>query len=144
MSQAFVIRERQLFGGLVVPRVTPGFKVGSSELVDFLKGRLRERAEDRNEVFTVYIPDSTGQSNVLVCFAYESTDEIPFGDVFALVPKGIYAVFKPNGEYSDPIEDLWVQAKAAADLGSITRAYGAEMEIFHRDGSVELLISVAS
>lgn len=142
MSQGIVIREQQLFGGLVVPRVVPGFKVSGSELVEFLKGRLRERGTLDADIYTVYVPDSFGQNNVLVCFAYESTDQIPFGDVFTLVPKGIYANFKPNGEYVDQVEDLWAQVKVATDSGVIIRAFAEEIEICHPDGSVELNVSI--
>ncbi|MBJ8340539.1 GyrI-like domain-containing protein [Antrihabitans sp. YC3-6] len=143
MTHDIAVREAQIFGGLVVPRVVPGFKVSGSDLVDFLKGRLRERDEHAQPVYTIYIPDSAHQNNVLVCFPYENVESIPLGDVFTKVPKGIYAIFRPSGEYSDPIEDVWAQVDVAAESGEIVRAFLEEIEICDSDNRIELYISIA-
>ena len=143
MSAAEIaLREAQLFGGLVVPRVTPGFKVSGSDLVEFLKGRIAERSTERRAVYTVYVPDPVGQYNAVVGRPYDSVDQIPVGDVFFKVPGGVYAVFRPNGEYADPIEDVWAQVWAASDSGAIVRAYSEEVEVCSSVDQIELYISV--
>ncbi|KAA0023793.1 AraC family transcriptional regulator [Antrihabitans cavernicola] len=144
MTHEIVVREAQIFGGLVIPRVLPGFKTSGSDLVEFLKGRLRDRDRQAAEdIYTIYIPDPSGQNNALVCFAYDYHSEIPIGDVFARSPKGIYAIFRPIGEYSDPVEDVWAQVHGAADSGEINRAFAEEIEILHPDGGIELHISIS-
>ena len=142
MTHFVDVRESQVFGGLVVPRVAPGFEVGNGDLVKFLQDRLRDRRTDQADVYTVYLPDSAGQYNALIAFPYESVDGIPLGDVFALVPKAVYAVFKPNGEFADPLEDVWTQAKSAIATGTVERARTEDIEILRSSGEVELHISI--
>ena len=67
MTHEIVSREAQIFGGLVIPRVMPGFKTSGGELAEFLRGRLRDRGGDGADIHTVYVPDSFGQNNALVC-----------------------------------------------------------------------------
>jgi hypothetical protein len=144
MTQDIAARDAQIYGGLVVPRVVPSFKVSASELVDFLKDRLRERDEaEQRAIYTIYVPDPTKkQYNVLVAYPYATTDEVPVGDVFVLVPKGVYARFVPIGEYQDPIEDVWAQVDAATASADIVRAYNEELEVWRTPDDVELFISV--
>lgn len=144
MTQDMASREEQIYGGLVVPRVVPSFKVSASELVDFLKDRLRERGGAGDQpIHTIYVPDPTKkQYNVLVSYPYQSTDEVPVGDVFIRVPRSVYARFVPIGEYRDPIEDVWAQVDAATASADIVRAYDEEIEVWHSSGEVELYISV--
>jgi hypothetical protein len=144
MTHDIVPREEQIYGGLVVPRVVPSFKVSASELVDFLKDRLRERdGGDQRPIHTIYVPDPTRkQYNVLVSHPYPATGEVPVGDVFIQVPRGVYARFVPIGEYQDPIEDVWAQVDSATASADIVRAYDEEIEVWHSPDDVELFISV--
>lgn len=137
-------RDEQIYGGLVVPRVVPSFKVSSSELVDFLKDRLHDRdpSSDR-EIHTIYVPDPSKKNyNVLVCHTYASLDEVPVGDLLIRVPKGVYARFVPIGEYKDPIEDVWAQVDAATASAEIVRVYDEEIEVWRSAADVELYISI--
>ncbi|MFE7745469.1 effector binding domain-containing protein [Nocardia sp. NPDC057455] len=142
MSYAIVVRAEAVFGGLVVPRVRPSFKVSNSDLIDFLKDRLRDRAGEDRPMYTVYVPDPAGNYNAVVCFEYPSPDAVPVGDVLVRVPKGVYARFAPNGDYHDPVEDVWAQVDDATASAEITRAYREEIEIWHGPESVELFISI--
>ncbi|MFE3444343.1 GyrI-like domain-containing protein [Nocardia sp. NPDC059180] len=146
MSYSIVVRSAAIYGGLVVPRVRPSFKVSNSELIEFLKDRLRDRAEGTSAaegpMFTVYVPDPTETYNALVGFEYPAAEAAQVGDVLVRVPKGVYARFVPNGDYHDPVEDAWAQVDDATASAEITRAYREEIEIWHGPHSVELFISI--
>jgi predicted transcriptional regulator YdeE len=134
-------RDEQIYGGLVVPRVVPSFKVSASDLVDFLKDRLRERDGD-GPVHVIYVPDPKKNYNVLVCYPYSTVADVPLGSLLIRVPSGVYAKFVPIGEYKDPIEDVWAQVDAATASADILRAYDEEIEIWRTPDEVELYISV--
>ncbi|BDU08536.1 AraC family transcriptional regulator [Nocardia cyriacigeorgica] len=146
MSYSIVVRSEAIYGGLVVPRVRPSFKVSNSELIEFLKDRLRDRAAGsgaaEGPMFTVYVPDPTETYNALVGFEYPVPEAAQIGDVLVRVPKGVYARFVPNGDYHDPVEDVWAQVDDATASAEITRAYREEIEIWHGPHSVELFISI--
>ncbi|MQY29838.1 effector binding domain-containing protein [Nocardia aurantia] len=152
MTYSIVVRSEAVFGGLVVPRVRPSFKVSNGELIEFLRDRLRDRGDtelgDQGDtaagrpLFTVYVPDPAGNYNVLIGYDYASSDTVPIGDVLARVPKGVYARFEPNGDYHDPVEDVWAQVDDATASAEITRAYREEIEIWRGVSEVELLISI--
>ncbi|MBF6097645.1 AraC family transcriptional regulator [Nocardia cyriacigeorgica] len=146
MSYSIVVRNEAIYGGLVVPRVRPSFKVSNSELIEFLKDRLRDRAAGgaaaEGPMFTVYVPDPTETYNALVGFEYPAPEAAHVGDVLVRVPKGVYARFVPNGDYHDPVEDVWAQVDDATASAEITRAYREEIEIWHGPHSVELFISI--
>lgn len=146
MSYSIVVRSEAIYGGLVVPRVRPSFKVSNSELIEFLKDRLRDRtvgsAAAGGPMFTVYVPDPTETYNALVGFEYRAPEAAHVGDVLVRVPKGVYARFVPNGDYHDPVEDVWAQVDDATASAEITRAYREEIEIWHGPHSVELFISI--
>ncbi|MFE7800426.1 MULTISPECIES: effector binding domain-containing protein [unclassified Nocardia] len=146
MTYAIVVRGEAIYAGLVVPRVRPSFKVSNSDLIEFLKDRLRDRAGEQRRsdhpMYTVYVPDPAGNFNAVVCFEYPAPDVVPVGDVLVKVPKGVYARFVPNGDYHDPVEDVWAQVDDATASAEITRAYREEVEIWHGPESVELFISI--
>ncbi|BCK53219.1 effector binding domain-containing protein [Nocardia wallacei] len=142
MSYSIVVRDEALYGGLVVPRVRPSFKVSNSELIEFLRDRLRDREGADHPLYTVYVPDPAGNYNVLVSYDYPDVDALPVGDVLIKVPKGVYARFEPNGDYHDPVEDVWAQVDDATASAEITRAYREEIEIWRGPAEVELLISI--
>ncbi|WP_216914466.1 GyrI-like domain-containing protein [Nocardia sp. NBC_01377] len=142
MSYAIVVRNEAIYGGLVVPRVRPSFKVSNSDLIEFLKDRLRDRAATSQPLFTVYVPDPAGNYNAMVCFEYRAPQAVPVGDLLVRVPKGVYARFEPNGDYHDPVEDVWAQVDDATASAEITRAYREEIEIWRGPESVELFISI--
>jgi predicted transcriptional regulator YdeE len=150
MTYAIVVRREAIYGGLVVPRVRPSFKVSNSDLIEFLKDRLRDRAvaesADDTDIdrpmYTVYVPDPAGNYNALVCFEYADPGAAPVGDVLVKVPKGVYARFAPNGDYHDPVEEVWAQVDDATASAEITRAYREEIEIWRGPESVELFISI--
>jgi len=150
MSYSIVVRDPAIYGGLVVPKVRPSFKVSNSELIEFLKDRLRDRAGDHElpaedrPMYTVYVRTPTGTYNAVVCFEYRGSDSALVGDVLVRVPKGVYARFRPNGDYHDPVEDVWAQVDDATASAEITRAYREEIEIWHGPHSVELFISIAT
>ncbi|WP_040792114.1 GyrI-like domain-containing protein [Nocardia paucivorans] len=152
MSYTIVVRGEAIYGGLVVPKVRPSFKVSNSELIEFLRDRLRERAEEVDgrssavdrPMYTVYVRTPTGTYNALVSFEYPAPAAAPVGDLLVRVPRGIYARFVPNGDYHDPVEDVWAQVDDATASAEITRAYREEIEIWHGSDSVELLISIAA
>lgn len=64
MSYSIVVRDEALYGGLVVPRVRPSFKVSNSELIEFLRDRLRDREGADHPLYTVYVPDPVSNYNV--------------------------------------------------------------------------------
>ncbi|MEV6277885.1 effector binding domain-containing protein [Nocardia sp. NPDC051832] len=142
MSYTIAVRNAALYGGLVVPRVRPSFKVSNSDLIEFLKDRLRERSGDKQPMYTVYVPDPAGNYNAIVCFECRAPEEVPVGDLLVRVPKGVYARFEPNGDYHDPVEDVWAQVDDATASAEITRAYREEIEIWRGPQSVELFISI--
>ncbi|WP_019932863.1 effector binding domain-containing protein [Nocardia sp. BMG111209] len=160
MTYSIVVRAETVFGGLVVPRVRPSFKVSNGELIEFLRDRLRDRGgtvlsdqggtepsdhggtEAGRPLYTVYVPDPAGNYNVLIGYDYASPDTVPVGDVLSRVPKGVYARFEPNGDYHDPVEDVWAQVDDATASAEITRAYREEIEIWRGVSAVELLISI--
>ncbi|WP_433601344.1 effector binding domain-containing protein [Nocardia sp. CA-135953] len=142
MTYAIVVRPEAIYGGLVVPRVRPSFKVSNSDLIEFLKDRLRDRTGADQPMYTVYVPDPAGNYNAVVCFEYPDPSAVPVGDVLVKVPKGVYARFEPNGDYHDPVEDVWAQVDDATASAEITRAYREEIEIWRGPESVELFISI--
>ncbi|MBH0776117.1 GyrI-like domain-containing protein [Nocardia bovistercoris] len=142
MSYAIVVRNEAIYGGLVVPRVRPSFKVSNSDLIEFLKDRLRDRPGSEDPLYTVYVPDPAGNYNAMVCYEYATPPEVPVGDLLVRVPKGVYARFAPNGDYHDPVEDVWAQVDDATASAEITRAYREEIEIWRGVDSVELFISI--
>ena len=151
MSYTIVVRPEAIYGGLVFPKVRPSFKVSNSELIEFLKDRLRERAAETNgpseserPMYTVYVRTPTGTYNALVCFEYTDPGTALIGDILVRVPKGVYARFVPNGDYHDPVEDVWAQVDDATASAEITRAYQEEIEIWHGSESVELFISITA
>lgn len=142
MTYTIAVRNEAIYGGLVVPRVTPSFKISNSELIEFLKDRLRDRAGGDRPMYTVYVPDPAGNPNALVCFEYHDPAAVPVGDLLVRVPKGVYARFEPNGDYHDPVEDVWAQVDDATASAEITRAYREEIEVWRGPGDVELYISI--
>ncbi|MCP2290994.1 effector binding domain-containing protein [Nocardia amikacinitolerans] len=142
MSYAIVVRNEALFGGLVVPRVRPSFKVSNSDLIEFLKDRLRDRGATAQPMYTVYVPDPAGNYNAMVCYEYAEPSDVPVGDLLVRVPKGVYARFEPNGDYHDPVEDVWAQVDDATASAEITRAYREEIEVWRGPDAVELFISI--
>ncbi|WP_067570089.1 effector binding domain-containing protein [Nocardia acidivorans] len=141
MTYSIVVRPGGVYGGLVVPRVRPSFKVSNSELIEFLRDRLRDRGAEK-PLATVYVPDPAGNYNVLVSYEYSSPYDAPVGDVLIRVPKGVYARFQPNGDYHDPAEDVWAQVDDATASAEITRAYREEIEIWSGPSELELFISI--
>ncbi|PPJ28762.1 AraC family transcriptional regulator [Nocardia nova] len=141
MTYSIVVRDTAIYGGLVVPRVRPSFKVSNSELIEFLRDRLRDR-EIGGPLYTVYVPDPAGNYNVLVSYEYQEPKEVPVGDVMIRVPKGVYARFEPNGDYHDPVEDVWAQVDDATASAEITRAYREEIEVWRGPDRLELFISI--
>ncbi|MEV5651321.1 effector binding domain-containing protein [Nocardia sp. NPDC052254] len=141
MSYSIVVRDTAIYGGLVVPRVRPSFKVSNSELIEFLRDRLRDRGVG-GSLCTAYVPDPAGNYNVLVSYEYPTPDRVPVGDVMIRVPKGVYARFEPNGDYHDPVEDVWAQVDDATASAEITRAYCEEIEVWHGADQLELFISI--
>ncbi|NKY55724.1 effector binding domain-containing protein [Nocardia flavorosea] len=151
MTYTIVVRDESVYAGLVVPKVRPSFKVSNSELIEFLKDRLSERAaesagsaEAERPMYTVYVRTPTGTYNALVCFEYADPGDSAIGDVLVRVPRGVYARFVPNGDYHDPVEDVWAQVDDATASAEITRAYREEIELWHGSESVELFISIAT
>lgn len=151
MSYTIVVRGESIYAGLVVPKVRPSFKVSNSELIEFLKDRLCERVaefagstEAERPMYTVYVRTPTGTYNAVVCFEYSEPGDSPVGDVLVRVPRGVYARFVPNGDYHDPVEDVWAQVDDATASAEITRAYREEIELWHGSESVELFISIAT
>ncbi|MFD4404334.1 effector binding domain-containing protein [Nocardia sp. NPDC058499] len=151
MTYTIVVRGESVYAGLVVPKVRPSFKVSNSELIEFLKDRLSERAagfagsaEAQRPMYTVYVRTPTGTYNALVCFEYAEPGDSAVGDVLVRVPRGVYARFVPNGDYHDPVEDVWAQVDDATASAEITRAYREEIELWHGSESVELFISIAT
>lgn len=142
MTYSIVVRSGGVYGGLVVPRVRPSFKVSNSDLIEFLRDRLRDRDTSQHPLVTVYVPDPAYNYNVLVSYEYPGPDEVPVGDVLIRVPKGIYARFRPNGDYHDPAEDVWAQVDDATASAEITRAYREEIEIWSGPADLELFISI--
>ncbi|MEV3962760.1 GyrI-like domain-containing protein [Nocardia sp. NPDC050193] len=149
MTYTIVVRGESVYAGLVFPKVRPSFKVSNSELIEFLKDRVRERldaaagsADGQRPMYTVYVRTPTGTYNALVCFEYTDPGLAPVGDVLVRVPRGVYARFVPNGDYHDPVEDVWAQVDDATASAEITRAYREEIEIWHGSDSVELFISI--
>jgi predicted transcriptional regulator YdeE len=144
MTYSIVVRGEAVYGGLVVPRGRPSFKVSNGELIEFLRDRLRDRGDGEPErpLYTVYVPDPAGNYNVLIGYDYPSPDTVPVGDVLVRVPKGVYARFEPNGDYHDPVEDVWAQVDDATVSAEITRAYREDIEIWRGVSDVELLISI--
>ncbi|MFQ6228571.1 effector binding domain-containing protein [Nocardia sp. NPDC002869] len=148
MTYTIVVRGESVYAGLVFPKVRPSFKVSNSELIEFLKDRVRERldaagsADGQRPMYTVYVRTPTGTYNALVCFEYTDPGRAPVGDVLVRVPRGVYARFVPNGDYHDPVEDVWAQVDDATASAEITRAYREEIEIWHGSESVELFISL--
>ncbi|MBF6145548.1 AraC family transcriptional regulator [Nocardia sp. 852002-20019_SCH5090214] len=141
MTYSIVVRDAAIYGGLVVPRVRPSFKVSNSELIEFLRDRLRDR-EIGGPLYTVYVPDPAGNYNVLVSYEYQAPKQVPVGDVMIRVPKGVYARFEPNGDYHDPVEDVWAQVDDATASAEITRAYREEIEVWRGPDRLELFISI--
>src|SRR5689334_3839660 len=115
MTYTIVVRGESVYAGLVFPKVRPSFKVSNSELIEFLKDRVRERLDaagspdGQRPMYTVYVRTPTGTYNALVCFEYTDPGLAPVGDVLVRVPRGVYARFVPNGDYHDPVEDVWAQ-----------------------------------
>ncbi|MCU1645338.1 MAG: hypothetical protein JWN03_5613 [Nocardia sp.] len=142
MTYSIVVRPGGVYGGLVVPRVRPSFKVSNSELIEFLRDRLRDRDGDGLPLATVYVPDPAGNYNVLVSYQYPTPEQAPIGDVLIRVPKGVYARFQPNGDYHDPAEDVWAQVDDATASAEISRAYREEIEIWSGPSELELFISI--
>ncbi|MET9485951.1 AraC family transcriptional regulator [Nocardia sp. NPDC006630] len=142
MTYSIVVRPGGVYGGLVVPRVRPSFKVSNSELIEFLRDRLRDRDSDELPLATVYVPDPAGNYNVLVSYQYPTPEQAPIGDVLIRVPKGVYARFQPNGDYHDPAEDVWAQVDDATASAEISRAYREEIEIWSGPSELELFISI--
>lgn len=142
MTYSIVVRPAGVYGGLVVPRVRPSFKVSNSELIEFLRDRLRDRPGPERPLVTVYVPDPAGNYNVLVSYEYQDPEQVPVGDVLIRVPKGVYARFQPNGDYHDPAEDVWAQVDDATVSAEITRAYREEIEVWTGPSELELFISI--
>lgn len=142
MTYSIVVRGAALYGGLAVPKVHPSFKVSNSDLIEFLKDRLRDRPGGSETLHTVYVPDPAGNWNALVAREYATPDDVPVGDLMLRVPKGIYARFAPNGDYHDPVEDVWAQVDDATASAEISRAYREEIEVWQGPDTVELFVSI--
>ncbi|GGK49139.1 AraC family transcriptional regulator [Nocardia camponoti] len=145
MSYSIVVRDAALYAGLVVPKVHPSFKVSNSELIEFLKDRLTDR-DDAGDgpLHTVYVPDSAGNWTALIAREFDRPELAPVGDLLVRVPRGLYARFVPNGDYHDPVEDVWAQVDDATMSGEIARAFREEIEVWHGRESVELFVSISA
>ncbi|QCB52641.1 AraC family transcriptional regulator [Rhodococcus sp. PAMC28707] len=135
-------RGAELFGGLVAPLAAPGFESSGSELIRFLRERIRDRSADPVAVSTVFVSDEFGDYNALIGLPYLSPSEVPVGDVFLQVPSGVFAKFVPTGNLRDPIDDVWVQVDEATESGMLFRAYKEDIEVVTQSGEVELFISI--
>lgn len=143
MTHRVTARSAEIFGGLVAPRIVPGAETSTSELIRFLRERIRDRDPDLEaDISTVYVPDAAGDYNAVVSMSYVSPGEVPVGDVFVHVPSGVYAVFVPDGVIRDPIEDVWAQVDDATANGELFRAYKEDVEVVTSSGEVELYISI--
>lgn len=142
MTFRVTARSAELFGGLVATRVVPGSEASGSELLRFLRERVRERYPQSVDLSTVYVPDEHGVYNALVSTVYLSPPDVPVGDVFVSVPSGVYAVFVPNGNLKDPIDDVWLQVEESTEKGELFRAYKEDIEVVTSTGEVELYISI--
>ncbi len=142
MTHSVTARGAELFGGLVAPLAVPGFESSGSELIRFLRERIRDRSADPVAVSTVFVPDELGDYNALVSLPYSSPNDVPVGDVFLRVPSGVFARFVPSGNLRDPIEDVWAQVDDATESGMLFRAYKEDIEVVTQSGEVELFISV--
>ncbi|MGB7365114.1 MAG: effector binding domain-containing protein [Rhodococcus sp. (in: high G+C Gram-positive bacteria)] len=142
MTFRLLARPGVVFGGLVVPGVDPGNEGSASDLVVFMRERIREREPEGVDVYTVYVPDQRGVSNVVVGVPRATVDDVPTGDVFVTVPSGVFAVFTPSLMLPDRAEDAWAQVDDALAEGAIARAGGVEFECLSADGNVEIFVSI--
>lgn len=142
MTFRLIARPSVLFGGLVAPGIEAGPEGSAGDLVVFMRERIREREPEGTDIYTVYVPDQRGVTNVVVGVPRAGTDDVPVGDVFVTVPSGAYAVFAPSMTLPDRAEDAWSQVEDALADGSIVRAGGAEFECLSPDGNVEIFVSV--
>lgn len=142
MNHRLVARPSTLFSGLVAPGVAPGPESSASDLVSFLRERVREREPEGTTIYTVYAPDQRGVCNAVVGVPRDTEDDVPLGDVFVYLPPGAYAVFTPAMTLPDKVEDTWSEVEAALAAGDIERAAGPEIECLYGDGDVEIFVSV--
>ncbi|MDV7196818.1 effector binding domain-containing protein [Rhodococcus kroppenstedtii] len=142
MAFRLVARPTTIVGGLVAPGVEPGPESSASDLVTFLRERIREREPAGTDIWTVYLPDQRGVSNAVVGVPRSEVEDVPVGDVFITVPAGAFAVFEASMTLPDRTEDAWSQVEEAVADGGVTRAGGPEFECLAADGNVEIFVSV--
>lgn len=128
------------FGGLVVPNVPVDHHVQSADLLEFSRDRIRQRG--KGEVTTVYVAAPEVGYTAVIGYPCAGVEELEVGDSMVHVPAGYFAVFRSDGAYGDPIEDVWSQAEESAAAGEIDRAFTEEIEIVRGTDSVELYISL--
>ncbi|GGG17142.1 hypothetical protein GCM10007304_34130 [Rhodococcoides trifolii] len=93
-------------------------------------------------VHTLYVPDQLGFYNVIVGVLRASPADVPYGDVFATVGPAAYAVFTPEMNLPDQVDDVWAQLDDAVRDGTVVRADGPEVETVSPEGRVELSVTV--
>ncbi|MDM7486842.1 hypothetical protein QT969_00935 [Rhodococcus sp. CSLK01-03] len=128
-------------GGLVLPGLEPGSTGQQSELLAFTEDRIRARGV--GEVLVVYICHPEVGWNAVVGSRCEGLSELTIGDSLVRVPAGYFARFVPDGEHSDPVDDVWHQVEIAEKEGLIERAHREEVAVIGPSGLTELYISLA-
>ncbi|OOL31497.1 hypothetical protein GQ85_13285 [Rhodococcus rhodochrous] len=128
-------------GGLVLPGLEPGSTGQRSELLTFTEDRIRARGI--GEVVVVYICHPEVGWNAMVGCRCAGLSDLAVGDSLVRVPTGYFARFVPDGDHSDPVEDVWHQVEIAEKEGRIERAYREEVAVIGPSGVTELYISLA-
>ena len=131
-----------MIGGLVAPSTGPGPESSGSDLIAFLRERIRDREPPGVFVHTLYVPDQLGSYNVVVGVTRDSAADVPYGDVFATLGPAAYAVVSPELNLPDQVEDVWAQLDDAVRDGTVVRAGGPEFETVSPEGRVELNVTV--
>jgi hypothetical protein len=142
LSIRLTARGSLVIGGLAAPSIPPGPESSSSDLIQFLRERIRDRESPGATVHTLYMPDQLGYYNVIVGVLRSSPEEVPFGDVFAFVPPATYAVVTPEMNLPEQVDDVWAQLDDAMRDGTVVRAGGSEFETMSPEGRVELNVAV--
>ena len=142
MSYQLISSGRQIFGGFAAPGYRPGEWSSRSDLVTFLRERMGDREPDGTVVNVLYIPDQRGAFNAMIAVARETPADVPMGDVFVELPPTTYAVFTPDFDLPDIVEDAWNQVEEAVAAGSLGRGIGTEFEAWTSPSDVEIYLPV--
>ncbi|MBY6706908.1 effector binding domain-containing protein [Rhodococcus sp. BP-241] len=99
--------------------------------------------EPLGSVYTDFVPAIGSYSTQIVGYRVADGD-VRRGHIVARVPAGRYAKFSAVGNFPQVLTTLWNEITHAEEMGSFTRAFTGEFEVYPHAYKIEMYVPVAT